>query len=115
MVNLADLIKVIVFIVAVISVTIISNCILKQGNDKFLCAVRGLLGGPPPGLHVALPYPLPLASEGKEHSGLQLLCHAFSLEDRVAGGLFLVSSRGGSYLTLLFYPLLPINQGGNHT
>lgn len=29
MVNLADLIKVIVFIVAVISVTIISNCILK--------------------------------------------------------------------------------------
>lgn len=97
------LIRVIVFIVAMISVPIINNCILKQGDDEFLCATRRLLGGLS-GLHLALPYPLPLVSHGKEHSGLQLLCHVFSLADRVAGGLFPVSSQGGSYLTLFSTP-----------
>lgn len=42
MVHLAHLIKVfIVFIAAMVSITIINNCILQQGDDELLCAIRG--------------------------------------------------------------------------
>lgn len=59
-INFAELIKVIVFLVAMVIIIIIHNGILNRGNNEFLCVIRRLLGRP--GLHPAIPYPLLLVS-----------------------------------------------------